>query len=148
MTNRRNLGHLVASFTLLAPVVFPQSAIASALRYLAFAYITIDLALKTREGYLRRRPYWTRESWRGYLKLCLIPAGALLIMVGMTTAIELRLPVAGAARSTLRMLWALGTVVFLLVFAAGLLMVIERLRDGEPSRPFEWPRWLGGKAST
>jgi hypothetical protein len=148
MTNPRSLAHLAAMLVLLAPAVFPNSAVASALRYLGIAYITIDLVLKAREGYLRRRPHWTRESWRGYLKLCLIPAGALLIMVSMMTAIELRLPIVGAARSTLRMLWVLGTVVFLLVFAAGLLMVIERLTDGEPSRPFEWPKWLGGKAST
>lgn len=145
MTNRRSIGNLLAMLTLAGPTVFPQSVIASALRYLGFAYITSDLALRAREGYLRRRPHWTRESWRGYLKLCLIPAGALLIMVGMMTAIELRLPIVGASRTTLRALWALGTVFFLVVFAVGLFMVIDRLTDGEPSRPFEWPRWLRGR---
>ena len=136
------IGNLLAMLLILGPTVFPQSAIASALRYLGVAYIMIDLALRVREGYLRRRPHWTRESWRGYLKLCLIPAGALLILVAMMTAHELRLPIVGAARSTLRALWALGTLFFLVVFAVGLGMVIGRLTDGEPSRPFEWPRWL------
>ena len=142
MNNRRSIGSFLAMLALAGPVVFPHSTVASALRYLGFAYITIDLALRAREGYLRRRPHWTRESWRGYLKLCLIPAGALVMMVGMMTAFELRLPIVGASRTTLRMLWALGTGVFLVGFAVGLVMVIERLTDGEPSRQFEWPRWL------
>jgi hypothetical protein len=145
VSNRRNLANLLAMLIIAAPSIFPHSRIASALRYLGFAYITIDLALKAREGYLRRRPHWTRESWRGYWKLCLIPAGAFLMLAGMMTALELRLPIVGASRTTPRTLWALGTIFFLLVFAAGLVMVIERLREGEPSRPFEWPRWLGGR---
>lgn len=143
MNSRRSL-NVLAIFTLLAPVVFPQSTLARALRYLGFAWITIDLVLSAREGYLRRRPRWTRESWRGYLKLCLIPTGAFLMMAGMMTALELRLPIVGGSGSTPRMLWALATVVFMFVFVGGLIMVIERLREGEPSRPFEWPRWLGG----
>jgi uncharacterized membrane protein YhaH (DUF805 family) len=106
-----------------------------------------DLVLKAREGYVRRRPYWTRSSWRGYLKLCLFPAGAFLLLAGMMTAFELRLPIVGASQSTPRMLWILGTLFFMVVFAVGLVMVIEKLRDGEPSRQFEWPSWLGGRRS-
>ena len=142
--DKRRLGNFLACLSLLGPAVFPHSALASAVRYLGFAYIAIDLVLRAREGYLRRRPHWTRESWRGYRKLCLIPAGAFLVMAAMMTAIELRLPIVGASRSMPRMLWVLGTVLFMLVFAVGLIMVIERLREGEPSRQFEWPRWLGG----
>ena len=142
MNNRRSIGSFLAMLALAGPVVFPHSTVASALRYLGFAYITIDLALRAREGYLRRRPHWTRESWRGYRTLCLIPAGAFLALAGMTTAIELRLPIVGASRSTTRSFWVIGTVLALVVFAVGLVMVIERLTDGEPSRQFEWPRWL------
>jgi hypothetical protein len=145
MGSRRILANLLASIILLAPAAWPQSTVASVLRYLGFAYITIDLSLRAREGYLRRRPYWTRESWRGFLKLCLIPAGAFLMMAGMMTALELRFPIVGASRTTPRKLWALSTMFFMLVFVAGLVMVIERLREGDPSRPFEWPRWLGGR---
>ena len=146
--DKRRLGNFLACLSFLGPTVFPHSALASAVRYLGMAYIAIDLVLSAREGYLRRRPHWTRASWRGYRKLCLIPAGALLILVGMMTAIELRLPIVGASRSTPRMLWALGTVFFMLVFVAALIGVIERLRGGEPSRQFEWPRWLGGARET
>ena len=145
MNNRRSLGNfLVLLVALAAPAVFPDSAVANVLRYLAFSYIAIDWALRAREGYLRRRPHWTPESWRGYRMLCLIPAGAFLMLAGMVTAIELRLPIAGASRSTPRMLWVLGTLFFILVFAVALAMVIERLREGEASRQFEWPGWLGG----
>jgi hypothetical protein len=109
--------------------------------------ITLAVVLSAREGYRRRRPHWTRESWRGYFTLCLIPMAALLIMTGMMTALELRLPIVGAARSTLRMFWALGTILFMVVFVIGLVMVIERLRQGDPARPFEWPRWLSRRRS-
>ena len=145
MNNLRSIGNFLAMLALAGPAIFPQSTVASALRYLGFAYITVDLILRAREGYLRRRPHWTRESWRGFLKLCLIPAGALVILVGMMTAVELRLPIAGASRSMPRALWVFGAVFAMLVFASGLVLVIERLREGEPSRQFEWPRWLGGR---
>jgi hypothetical protein len=145
ISNRRSIGNVLAMLTFVGPGVFPHSTLASVLRYLGIAYITLDLVLRAREGYLRRRPHWTRESWHGYLKLCLIPAGAFLVLAAMMTALELRLPIVGASRSTPRILWAIGTVVFLLVFAVGLVMVIERLSDGEPSRQFEWPGWLGGR---
>lgn len=132
---------------LAGPAVFPHSTLASVLRYLGMSYIAIDWALRAREGYLRRRPHWTPESWRGYRKLCLIPAGAFLMLAGMMTAFELRLPIVGASRSTPRALWILATLFFMVVFTAGLVMVIERLREGEPSRQFEWPRWLGRRSA-
>lgn len=73
---------------------------------------------------------------------CSVPIGAFLIMIGMMTALELRLPIVGAARSTLRTAWATGTVVFMFIGAAGLVVAVESLAGGEPTQQFVGPKWL------
>jgi hypothetical protein len=142
MTTRRSIGNLLAAVGLLVASLSPDSALKDGLQYLAMAYISIDLCLRARAGYLRRRSYWTPESWRRYLTACLIPTGALLILVCMLVALDWRLPILGAARSTTRSIWAMGTVVFLLIGAGGLVAAIESLFNGDPSQQFAWPRWL------
>lgn len=89
MANRRILGNFLAMLLLfLAGTVLRDSWLADGLRYLAFGYISIDLLLRARVGYLRRRPYWTPESWHRYLKVSSIPVAALVIMVLMMAALE------------------------------------------------------------
>jgi hypothetical protein len=66
-------------------------------------------------------------------------------MLAMMTALELRLPMVGAARSATRSVWAIGTLVFMIIGAGGLVRVIEWLNEGDPSQQFALPRWLGGR---
>ncbi len=63
-------------------------------------------------------------------------------MVLMIFAIEWRLPVAGAGRSALRSIWALGIVTFLVIGAVGMSIVIGWLNRGDADRQFALPRWL------
>jgi hypothetical protein len=142
MTTRRTIGKLLAMVGLFVASLSSDSALKGGLQNLAMAYISIDLCLRARAGYLRRRSYWTRESWRRYLTACLIPAGALLILVCMLVALEWRLHILGAARSTTRSIWATSTVVMLLIGAVGLFAAIESLSNGDPSQQFAWPNWL------
>jgi hypothetical protein len=142
MTRRRNIGNLLAMVFLLAATFSPASWFADGLRYLAFGYLSIDIVLSARAGYLRRRPYWTPDSWRRYLKACSVPVGALVIVVFMMTALEWKLPLVGASRSTVRGLWAAGILVFMLIGAVGLTSTIGWLNEGDPSRQFALPRWL------
>ena len=142
MTNRRSIGYVLTMLFLFAGSVFPDSSIAGWLRYLAFGYVSIDMVLRARAGYLRRRPYWTPDSWRRYLKACSVPVGALVIMVLMMTALEWRLPIVGASRSITRGFWAAGTLGFMAIGAGGLVSTIEWLNEGDPSRQFALPRWL------
>jgi hypothetical protein len=136
------MGNVLAMLFLFAGSVVPGSWLADGLRYLAFGYISIDILLRARAGYLRRRPYWTPDSWRRYLKACSVPVGALVIMVLMMAALEWRLPIVGASRSTTRGFWAAGTLVFMVLGAGGLVSAIEWLNQGDPSRQFALPRWL------
>ncbi len=132
----------VALLGLLVAGLLPTSPLTNGLRYVAAGYILVDILLRARSGYLRRRPYWTRESWRRFLVVCSVPAGALAVFVSMVAAFEWRLPIVGASGSTARTLWALGIVGFMILGVSGLVVAVHRLENGEPSRQFAWPRWL------
>jgi hypothetical protein len=136
------MGNLLAMLVLFAGTVLPNSWLADGLRYLALGYISIAILLRARAGYLRRRPYWTADSWRRYLRICLVPVSALVIMVFMMTALEWRLPFVGVSRSTTRGLWVASTVVFMVIGTGGLVSAIEWLNLGDPSRQCALPRWL------
>ena len=142
MTSRRSIGHLLAMLFLFTGIVLPDSSLADGLRYLALGYISIPILLRARAGYVRRRPYWTPDSWRRYFKACSVPVGALVIVVLMMAALEWRLPIVGGSYSTARSFWAAGTLVFMVIGAGGLVSVIEWLHQGEPSRQFALPSWL------
>jgi hypothetical protein len=142
MTTGRSIGNLLAVVGLMIASVRPDSTLKDVLRYLALGYIAIDMVLRANTGYLRRRPHWTRESWRRYLAACAVPVAALLVLVCMLVALEWRLPIVGAAQSTTRSIWALASVVFLLIGGGGVAAAIEFLFHGDPARQFAWPTWL------
>jgi hypothetical protein len=142
MTTKRNIGRLIAMSGPLVATRLADSAFATGVTYAAVAYMTGDFLLLAWAGYVRRRDHWTRESWRRYTLACLIPIGALLVMVGMMFALEWRLPIVGARRSLLRTVWAAGTVIFMLVGAVGLATVVGWLSTGDAPEQFELPTWL------
>jgi len=147
MAVKRTIGNLVVILGLTVASFLPDSTLRDLLRYLALGYFSIDMLLWTRAGYLRRRPHWTRESWRRYLTACVVPIAALLVVASLLLALEWKLPVIGEARSTTRLVWAWVSIVLLVVGAAGLAAAIDRLSSGDPSRPFAWPRWLSRRGS-
>lgn len=139
MSTRETAADFLAMVAIFVGGVLPdESAFARPLVFLGGAYITLGLVLRARTGYLRRRPYWTRDSWRRYLLVCSIPLGALLILAGMMAALEMRLPIAGAPRSSARGVWIWGILLCMLIGAGGLAIAIGWLADGEPARQFPW----------
>jgi magnesium-transporting ATPase (P-type) len=120
--------------------------LAGGLRVLGWSIMSVGFVLLARTGYLKRRPFWTADSWRRYLLVCSIPVSALLIMAAMMVALEMRLPMVGPPRSGLRSAWIAGTLMFMLVGGGGLAVAMLWLADGEPSRQFTWPQWLSGGA--
>jgi len=115
---------------------FPDSTLANVVEYSALGYLTLDIVLMARAGYLRRRPYWTAESWRRYLAACAIRVGALLAFLGMAAAIDFKLAVVGAPGSPLRAVWIGAALVFFLVGVWGLTSAISWLTEGDPAQPF------------
>ena len=45
---------------------WPDSFAASLVSYVFIGAMTIAFAVRVRAGYLRRKPYWTRDSWLRY----------------------------------------------------------------------------------
>lgn len=148
---KRSVGNVLAMIAIAVASQFPDSPSADGLRYLALTYMMVDFLLRARAGYLRRRPHWTAASWRQFLSACLIPAGALMALVAMLTALELRLWIVGEPRSTMRLIWAACAGVFIVIAGGGFAVVLGWLTDGDPSQQFVLPRWLrrgrGGEAA-
>lgn len=109
--------------------VLPPSTFRVDLKSLAGGALMIDVLLTAREGYRRRRLYWTADSWRRYLMACAVPVGALVILAGMLAALEFRHPWVWAARSTTRGIWA--AIMLLLVVIGGGGLAIVGIWSGE-----------------
>ena len=142
MGSKRSSGDGIALGVLLITSLLPVSPITQGLRYAAAGYWLLSLMLRARDGYHRRKSYWTRASWRRFFVVCAVPALALLSSLVMAAAFEWQLPIVGEARSTARSLWALGTVATLVIGVGGLVVAIEWFARGEPSRQVVWPRWI------
>lgn len=142
MSTLRSGALSVAVMALAVATLFRDAWFSPALRYTALAFLLVDLILRIGSGYLRRRPHWTPDSWRRYLLACAVPLVALLFIVGIAVAIDMRLPFVGASRSALRAAWVGAIVLGLVVGGIGLSLAVSWLHDGEPSSQFALPRWL------
>ena len=132
----RLIRRFVAFIAMFIASRFPDSTPANVVEYAALGYLTLDIVLMARAGYLRRRPYWTAESWRRYLASCAIYPFALLAPLGIAVAVDLKLAVVGAPGSLLRAAWIGAALVGLLVGAWGLVRAISCLTEGDPAQPF------------
>ena len=138
----RQLLSVVAGVVLVVTTQMAESPLRSALWWLAIGYIALDFTLQARTGYLRRRPHWTAESWRRFLKACAIPIGGFAVMVTIMMALEWRLAIVGEPRTALRLFWASAVIVFMRIGTFGLVAAINWLTTGEASQQFVPPRWL------
>lgn len=129
-------GYLIGMLAMLPASVWPASTTAKVLRYAAMAYIVGSLLLRAHAGYRRRLPYWTRASWRRFLTFCAMSGAALVICLGMALAVDSKLPIVGAAYSTMRSIWVLVMMAFMLAGAAGLTNAVFWLSEGDPSAQF------------
>ena len=132
------VANAVAVLALFPATLMPQSTLAHVLRYVAIAFITFELLLEALQGYHRRRPHWTAQSWRRYLATCAIPLVAFAIVACLLIALDLQL--VGEPGSAIRGVFAVISAAFLVVGAIGLVVVIRFLNEGDPSRPFIGPR--------
>jgi hypothetical protein len=129
-------GYLIGMLAMAPAAVWPASTTAWVLRYAAMAYIVGSLLLQAHAGYRRRLPYWTRESWRRFLTFCAMSGAALAICIGMAAAVDARLPIVGAAYSTMRSIWVLVMMAFMIAGAGGLTSAVFWLSDGDESAQF------------
>lgn len=134
----RQVLRLLAGGLMLVGTLNRTAAWAEPLRYGALAFMVADGLLTLYQGVQRRRPHWTRESWRRFLLAMTIPAGALVMTVGMLYALDYRLAIVGAPRSPVRAMWVMGVLVCLLVGAISGAVFVGWLNEGDPARQFRW----------
>ena len=126
---------------------WPGSMAASLVSYVFIGAMTIVFAVRVRAGYLRRRPYWTRESWRRYVQLTTMPLVALAVVL-YVSSFDMSSNALGAPRSATRTVVAISMVVTMLVGAFGVVAAIDWLAKGEPSEQFTRTRWFQRRRAT
>lgn len=142
MSSARSVASSCAMIAMAVSMLARDTWYSDELRYVALTYLFGDFVFRAREGYVRRRPHWSAESWKRYLRACLVPIGALIMVAASLVALEMKLPIVGASRSALRTVWATGMAVFLILGGFGMAVVVGWLTDGEASEQFALPRWL------
>src|SRR5262245_18107811 len=100
----------------------PGSTAAIVVEHMFTAFTMLWLALKIAMGYLRRRPYWNRDSWLRYLRLALLPVLAVTFVLVMST--EWGMSLTRGASGATRVVLATVLVTSLMLGAVGLAVVL------------------------
>jgi hypothetical protein len=120
---------------------WPGSVGATIVQSVFLGWGTIWLAFRIRAGYLRRKPYWTRDSWLRYLRLAVMPVIALALVLFLSS-FDKAPSFFGAPRSPTRTVVASVLVAMLLLGVLGLMRALDWLATGEPSEQFTRTRWF------
>ena len=120
---------------------WPGSIAATVISYVFIGGMTIALALRVRAGYLRRKPYWTRDSWLRYLRLAAMPVVAVFLVLYFSS-FDMSSDVLGAPGSPTRRVWVVIVLGLMLAGVIGLIRAMDWLADGEPSEQFMRTRWF------
>jgi len=102
----------------------------------------IGLAFRIRNGYLLRRPYWTRESWLRYVQLAWMPVAAIVVFFVLVLLFDYRPSMFGSRASAVRRAWIVIVLALGLFGVAGLIRALEWMIQGEPSQQFTRTRWF------
>jgi hypothetical protein len=102
----------------------------------------IWLAFGIRKGYLRRRPYWTRESWLRYLRLAWMPAAAIVVFFALVLLFDYRTSMFGKPASAARRAWIIIVMALMLIGVTGLIRALDWMIQGDPSQQFIRTRWF------
>lgn len=95
-------------------------------------------------GYRRRRPHWTAESWRRYVRLAAMPVMALILLMGEVYLFDVKRnwSVWGPPESALRAAWIVIDLALMALGVVGTMMALDWMKRGEPSEPFTRTRWF------
>lgn len=123
---------------------WPDSRWATAVMYVYSLWFLAWFGSKVVKGYRRRKPYWTGDSWRRYLRLVAMPVLALVLLFTelFLTDINGSGIVFGAPRSALRTVWVLIDLALMGLGAVGLSIAVDWMSRGEPSEQFTRTRWF------
>jgi hypothetical protein len=89
-----------------------------------------------RNGYRRRRPYWTRDSWWRFAGVTGTGLVLLLLPIGAEVAVALGTLSRTGLSQDARSYWALGGIALMFVGAGVLVVTIRWFASGDPEQPF------------
>ena len=123
---------------------WPDTLASTVTSYAMSAAFVAWFGYKSWNGYLRRQPYWTSESWRRYLRLVSMPVVALVLLFTELWFFDMKgsRAVFGEAQSALRTIWLLIDLALMAFGAIGIAVAIGWLGKGEPSQQFTRTRWF------
>lgn len=150
-TSRENAGRVqqVESFGFLGLFLlniavshyWPGSIAATVITFLFWSWMAGWLAFRIRAGYLRRKPYWTRDSWLRYLRLAAMPIIALAAVLFLSS-FDMSSDALGAPHSPTRYVWIAIILGMMLVGVIGFIVAMDWLANGEASEQFTRTRWF------
>jgi hypothetical protein len=128
---------------------WPDSRASTAAPLVMSAVFVSWFGYKASTGYLLRKPHWTRESWKRYLRLAAMPIAVLILFFTEVFLFDTKLYdakifrlVFGGPNSLLRSLWIVVDLALMVFGAIGLAAAIDWLNRGEPSEQFTRTRWF------
>jgi hypothetical protein len=142
------LGRAYSAFTVLmlvnlALTVWQPGTMAHAAVNGAFvASVPLLIGVRIRNGYLRRRQHWTRESWLRYLSLAWLPVAAIVVFFALVLMFDYGPGVFGSPGSPARRTFIAVELALMFFGASGLLKAVNWLTDGEPSQQFTRTAWF------
>ena len=120
---------------------WPGSIAHTLVRIGFFGCLPIWIGLKFRAGVRRRRPHWTSESWLRYLRLAVMPIGALALVMYLSS-FDMSKSTLGAPGSPTRRIVASVLLVMMILGVSGLMRAMDWIEQGEPSEQFRRTRWF------
>jgi hypothetical protein len=134
---------------------WPGSVAYVVVNYAGLAFFVFWIGSFATRGYLRRRPYWARESWLRYLRLFAMPILSLILLFTEMYFFDPDVigpnfqRVFGAPDSALRTLWILIDLGLMGFGAIGAVLALGWLHTGDAAAPFARTRWfrLHGKSA-
>jgi hypothetical protein len=120
----------------------PGTMAATVVNYAFLASIPIWLGMRIRTGYNLRRPHWTRESWRRYLRLAWMPVAAVVAFFVLVLLFDHRASLFGRSGSSTRRAWIFIVLTLMFIGVFGVQRALDWMARGEPSQQFTRTRWF------
>jgi hypothetical protein len=97
--------------------------------------IAVSAVFRLREGYVRRKPHWSRDSWTRFARALVLVGFPLLLPLMMGIAVDSGLYAKVGASDTFRGLWVTAMILLLIGGVTAGMIVTSWFAKGDPSKP-------------
>jgi hypothetical protein len=97
--------------------------------------IAVGAVFRLREGYVRRKPHWSSDSWTRFTRALLVLGLSLLLSVFMGIAVDSGLYARVGASDAFRGLWVTAILLLLIGGVTAGVIVTNWFAKGDPAKP-------------